>query len=229
MGMLPEQQQLIFDAFVQLPTAVHRGTGGLGLGLSLCATIIAAMGGQLQVESAPHQGTTIWCDLPFSESSRRETDADTEPNITTEAMDTPPRPERPLKLLVVEDNAVHRLFLCHALRKAGHEVIEVDNGDAALEWSAREDFDLILLDCQMPRLSGFDAVRAIRARERSSGDYLPVLAITAHATIQDARRCREAGMDSYLTKPYSLDQLWTKVRSIAGLKRISVLRDPRKA
>jgi signal transduction histidine kinase/CheY-like chemotaxis protein len=108
---------------------------------------------------------------------------------------------RPLRILLAEDNPVNQKVGVRLLEKQGHSVVLVSTGAEALESSARERFDVILMDIQMPVMNGYDATRAIRARERSEGGHVPVIALTAHALQGDREICLDAGMDDYLSKP----------------------------
>jgi len=108
---------------------------------------------------------------------------------------------QPLSILLAEDNPVNPKVGGRLLEKLGHSVVLVSNGADALEAAAREDFDAILMDIQMPVMDGYDATRAIRARERNTGGHIPVIARTAHAMKGDREVCLDAGMDDYLTKP----------------------------
>jgi CheY-like chemotaxis protein/HPt (histidine-containing phosphotransfer) domain-containing protein len=106
-----------------------------------------------------------------------------------------------LDILLVEDNPVNRRLAQHVLEKAGHRVVAADNGAAALETLERRHFDLVLMDVQMPRMDGIETTAAIRNREKITGGYTPVVALTAHAMVGDRERCLKAGMDGYLIKP----------------------------
>ena len=119
------------------------------------------------------------------------------------------RPRRRLRILVAEDNAVNRKLATTLLRKRGHTVTAVENGRAAVESldEAARPFDVLLLDLQMPEMSGFETAQAIRDRERSSRQHLPIIAFTAHAMQGDRERCLAAGMDGYLSKPIDVDAL----------------------
>jgi CheY-like chemotaxis protein len=108
---------------------------------------------------------------------------------------------RPLRILLAEDNPVNQKVGVRLLERQGHSVALVSTGAEALESSAREKFDMILMDIQMPVMNGYDATRAIRARERNTGGHLPVIALTAHAMRGDREICVDAGMDDYLSKP----------------------------
>jgi CheY-like chemotaxis protein/HPt (histidine-containing phosphotransfer) domain-containing protein len=118
------------------------------------------------------------------------------------------------KILLVEDNPVNREVATQMLAAMRCEVQEVANGKEAVEIVRREDFDLALMDCEMPVMDGYAATKAIREWERDSGDHrhLPIVALTAHVLPEDRRRCNEAGMDGYLSKPFSMDSLRTALK-----------------
>ena len=119
-----------------------------------------------------------------------------------------------LRILVAEDNAVNQRVARGLLSKRGHEVIMVGNGREALEALAGEHrFDLVLMDVQMPEMDGLEATAAIRARERTLGGHVRIVAMTAHALAEDAGRCLHAGMDGYLSKPLDVKVLWTIVEA----------------
>jgi signal transduction histidine kinase/DNA-binding response OmpR family regulator len=116
--------------------------------------------------------------------------------------------QRPLRVLLAEDNAVNRALMVSLLRKRGHFVVIAENGREAVEAHAREELDVILMDVQMPEMDGFQATAAIREREAGSGRRLPIIALTAHAMTGDRERCLAAGMDFYLTKPVRTGDLY---------------------
>jgi two-component system, sensor histidine kinase and response regulator len=106
-----------------------------------------------------------------------------------------------LRVLLVEDNPVNRKLAVHVLEKDGHSVVAAENGEAALAALESAAFDLVLMDVQMPRMDGIEATRAIRDKERTTGEHVPIIALTAHAMAGDRERCLQAGMDGYLIKP----------------------------
>ncbi|HEY7449594.1 MAG TPA: response regulator [Vicinamibacterales bacterium] len=127
-------------------------------------------------------------------------------------------PSRALRVLVAEDNAVNRQLVTTLLKKRGHRVTAVEDGRAAvsaLESADGRKFDVVVMDLQMPTMSGFEAVQAIRTREHHLGTHMPVIALTAHAMQGDRERCLEAGFDGYLTKPIEVDRLVTTVERFA--------------
>ena len=129
-----------------------------------------------------------------SGSIRRETAHDPARSRATQAGGA-------LNLLLVEDNPTNRLLAQRVLQRAGHDVTMAENGAIALDRLARQCFDLVLMDVQMPKLGGIEAAIAIRREEETTGGHVPILALTAHAMVQDRERCMSAGMDGYLTKP----------------------------
>jgi two-component system sensor histidine kinase/response regulator len=128
--------------------------------------------------------------------------------LTTSA---PPPAIGTKKILIAEDNVVNQRVASALLSKRGHHVTVVANGLEAVESVAREDYDLVLMDVQMPEMDGFEATEAIRARERVTGGHLRIIAMTAHALSGDAERCLERGMDAYVSKPISAARLYSIV------------------
>ena len=126
------------------------------------------------------------------------------------------RDEQSLRILLAEDNAVNQKVTVLLLKKQGHAVTVAGNGALALDALEHEPFDLVLMDVQMPVMDGYDATRAIRERERGSGRHIPIVAMTAHAMKGDRETCLDSGMDDYLSKPISADELSLVVNRWAG-------------
>jgi CheY-like chemotaxis protein/HPt (histidine-containing phosphotransfer) domain-containing protein len=125
---------------------------------------------------------------------------------------------RPLRILVAEDNLVNRKLVTRLLQKRGHRISSVDNGRSALEAATSatgRQFDVVLMDVQMPEMNGLEATGAIRQRERASGRHVPIIALTAHAMPADRERCLAAGMDGYLAKPIDVEELIAAVEAYA--------------
>jgi CheY-like chemotaxis protein len=119
-----------------------------------------------------------------------------------------------LKILLAEDNAVNQTLAVRLLEKRGHEVVVSENGEAALEALNKQNFDLILMDIQMPQMNGLQATEAIRCKELTSGKHIPIIAMTAHAMAGDKERCLEAGMDAYISKPIRVDDLFSAIEEV---------------
>jgi len=129
-----------------------------------------------------------------------------------------PTPEgiKKLRILLAEDNKVNQKVASTMLTKRGHSVIIVENGKQALDILSRESFDLILMDIQMPEMDGYEATRAIREREKTTGFHIPIVAMTAHALKGDREKCIEAGMDDYIAKPIKMEELFKAVEGRGG-------------
>jgi CheY-like chemotaxis protein len=123
---------------------------------------------------------------------------------------------RMLSILLAEDNAVNQRLVARLLEKRGHTVEIASNGREVVEKSWRQNFDVVLMDVQMPELNGFDATRAIREREKRLGVRVPIIALTAHALNGDRERCLEAGMDDFVTKPIEPSELFAALERVAS-------------
>ncbi|MFN9919981.1 MAG: ATP-binding protein [Acidobacteriota bacterium] len=204
-GIEPEQQRLVFEAFSQADSSTTRRFGGTGLGLSISKELVRMMGGELKVDSKPGQGSKFFFRLRLSAAAA--------------AMAPPPppallKPARAMRVLLAEDNEVNRILIQRILEKDSHRVTAVNNGRLALEALAREHYEAILMDVQMPELDGFAATREIRRKEAGMGLRTPVIALTALALKGDAEMCLEAGMDAYLCKPISAEELFALLARI---------------
>ena len=133
------------------------------------------------------------------------------PAEETHPLEPVPDHQTPLHVLVAEDNSVNQRLALRLLEKRGHRVKIVGNGAQAIEALAQDDFDVVLMDVQMPEMDGFQATAAIREQERASGDHMPIIAMTAHAMRGDRERCLEAGMDDYISKPLRAEDFYQVV------------------
>ncbi|MEZ4435606.1 MAG: ATP-binding protein [bacterium] len=194
-GIAPADRDRIFEPFVQADASTTRRFGGTGLGLAISRQIAQRLGGTLTVQSAPGEGSTFTLALPLAPTG---TDR---PLAATPAGGTP-RSFQGCRVLLVEDNPINRLVVEEMLRRLGCRITVAEDGEDALRHVA-ERFDIVLMDCQMPRMDGYEATRALRGR----GVDGPIVALTAHAMEGDRERCIAAGMDDYVTKPLSRDGL----------------------
>jgi PAS domain S-box-containing protein len=186
-GISPEQQHLLFKDFAQLNGSTTRKYGGTGLGLVISQRLVHAMHGTIGVISVPERGSTFWfaARLP----------ATTAPASSSGVVQAFAR-----RILVVDDNPINRIVAEALLKKDGHLVVLVADGTEALEAVQSEDFDLVLMDLQMPVMDGVEATRCIRALAPPPGN-VPIVALTASAMADQVAMCREAGMNDYLSKP----------------------------
>ncbi len=225
-GIPPDKLQSIFDAFNQADTSDTRRYGGTGLGLAICSRLVELMGGQLQVESQEGKGSRFELQAPLRVGDRqavsnpaaplaaddRAVDS-VRPTASAPHRDPPPaagsttgpaaQPATvpPVRILLVEDSVTNQKLALGLLKKGGHEVSVACNGQEAVDAVERGQFDLVLMDVQMPVMDGLEATRLIRQAEQQSGTHLPILALTARAMQGDRELCLEAGMDGYVAKP----------------------------
>ncbi len=198
-GIPDEKQSLIFDAFTQADGSTTRRHGGTGLGLSICRQLVQLMQGDLRVKSAPGVGSVFTVQLSLPCRLR---------GAKTEA---PLEQPSPLHLqghaLLVEDNIVNQTVTKGMLHLLGIAVDTASDGEQALQLIKEKRYDIVLMDCQMPTLDGFETTRQLRLREAGTLSRVPVIALTANAMEGDRERCLAAGMDDYLAKPISRDTL----------------------
>ncbi len=206
-GMSEEVQRLLFESYVQPDPSTTRRYGGTGLGLAISRQLTTLMGGEIGVTSAPGEGTsfvfTIRCKA-----------AQLQPELALEDL-TPalPPPTAPYRVLVAEDNRTNQMVAAGMLSLHGCVCEFASNGREAVAavQAQRNRFDLILMDCSMPELDGYDATAQIRALEQPLGRHTPVVAMTANTQRGDAEKCLAAGMDDYLAKPITLVELRHKL------------------
>src|ERR1017187_8496284 len=204
-GIRPEHAVGLFAPFVQADVSTTRKYGGAGLGLSISKSLVEMMGGTIGYHSTAGAGSTFWFTAVF-DTPPAPAPASTALGAPTVAV--PPanarRPRRDARILVAEDSPTNRLVLLAQLEKLGYQAQAVANGVEAVAAVQREEYDLVLMDCQMPLMDGFEATRRIR---RSPRPHVPIIAVTAHAMVGDRQRCIREGMDDYLSKPVALDPL----------------------
>ena len=209
-GIPPERQAAIFESFTQADGSTTRRYGGTGLGLTISRQLITLMGGVIGVESEAGRGSRFWIEITLDKQDRfeREQQAKLSPAVV-------PLPSNMLRILLADDNSINQMVALRLLQRSGistENITVVENGREALTALESGDYDIVLMDIQMPEMDGFEATRAIRSRERAnSADgaerRMPVIAMTAHAMAGDRERCLSAGMDDYITKPLRTEEL----------------------
>jgi len=195
-GIPAEKVPLIFEKFTQADSSISRKYGGTGLGLAITKRLVELQGGQIRVESRVGRGSTFTVEIPFEIAPAAETPVETRLEQPTAAPTA-----KVARLLLVEDNAVNQRVVLAMLRKKNFAIDVANNGQEALDKLERatERYNVVLMDVQMPVLDGLETTRAIR--RNPSWDYLPIIAMTAHAMIGDRERCLQAGMNAYISKP----------------------------
>lgn len=201
-GIPQQAQSTLFHAFTQADGSTTRKYGGTGLGLAIVSQLVHMMDGTLGVESVEGQGSAFWFSASFQCGSEK-------PEIVERGITQKKTPLLNAKVLLVEDNEINQMVAQKMLEKVGIKAVLANNGVEALKALDEQAFDLILMDCQMPEMDGFDATREIRRlhlRSLSDG-HLPVVAMTANVMSGDKERCLEVGMDDYIGKPVQRDKL----------------------
>jgi len=204
-GIVPEKQALIFEAFTQADGSTTRKYGGTGLGLTISARLVEMMGGRLAVESIPGAGSTFRFTIPLAPA----------PSVGT--LEEPVAPAKPLprlRILVAEDNQVNRMLVTRVLEKHGHEVLAAGDGREVLEILERSPVDVVLMDLEMPHLGGTETVARIRERERAGAKKTIIIALTAHALPGVRERCLAAGMNGYIAKPVRRSALFAAIAAV---------------
>ncbi len=205
-GIPAAKMARMFEKFDQADASMSRRFGGTGLGLAITHRLVQLMNGEVGVESQPALGTTIWFTLPLYAAAAGPKATAPSPGLLS------------ARILLVEDNPVNQLLARKFLAMLGTEVEVAHDGFAAIEAAAARPFDAILMDCQMPECDGYQATRAIRERPGPNANT-PIIALTANAGADDRRRCLEAGMTGFLSKPFSITDLENSIRTHCAIVR----------
>ncbi|MFM1873498.1 MAG: hypothetical protein RL398_2920, partial [Planctomycetota bacterium] len=209
-GITEAQRELLFREFSQADSSTRRRFGGTGLGLAICRRLLSLMRGTIGVDSEPGRGSTFWFEAPLLVGTSAMLQAG-RPEAVQVSEGSWPGGVRP-RVLLVEDNDVNRRLAGSFLAGLDCEVLTATNGREAVDLYGRQDISLVLMDCLMPEMDGFEATREIRAHEQSSGRRCPIVALTANAMPGDRRRCLDAGMDDFLSKPFRKADLQLMLR-----------------
>ena len=204
-GISDEIQAKLFTAFTQADGSTTRKYGGTGLGLAIVKQLVEKMEGSYGVESELDKGALFWVSIPFEKSAEKLDSLNEKRSIKLEGLTG--------KVLLVEDNPVNQMVASKMLDTLGLTVVLAANGQEAVDLLKEEEFNAVLIDCQMPVMDGFEATRCLREFESNvAKPPVPVIAMTANVMQGDKELCLEAGMDDYLGKPVKLDQLSEKLQ-----------------
>ncbi|WP_108651353.1 response regulator [Dongshaea marina] len=214
-GMTQQQQQSVFDPFVQADSSITRRFGGTGLGLAISRKFVMALGGEIRIESEPGVGSSFIMVFELDKDSVGEL-------LSPEQLLAQPEPEQDLRgqnwefpdaqVLVVDDGLENRELIKLVLAEQGIAADEAHDGAQALRAVSRKAYDLVLMDVQMPNMDGYTSV----CKMREQGLELPVIALTAHAMKGIEQRCLDAGYSGYMSKPIQIDKLLKLLASLLG-------------
>ena len=210
-GIAEDTLPKLFTDFTQADTSITREFEGTGLGLAICRRLVELMGGDIGAESELGEGSTFWFILPcvLATSEVPEEDGAGEPErVMAETVES-------LNLLVAEDNEINQRIIAEVLDTFGHQHDIVDDGDAAVSAHEQGDYDLIVMDVRMPKVSGPDATRMIRRMEGPKSE-IPIIALTADAMVEHRKGYFEAGMDGVATKPIDRNELAMAINDAIG-------------
>ena len=212
-GMSPAQLETIFSPFTQADASISRRFGGTGLGTTIARQLVAQMGGEIHVESAPGEGSTFRVSIPLTLGKP--------PQQSDEALSAADLPV--MRILIADDVPQNLELLTLVLQRAGHTVVSAKDGAEAFERYTHEAVDLVLMDVHMPSVDGLQATRLIRQHERTRGlDPVPIVALTASVMAEDRAAARQAGMDGFALKPIEPQDLFEEISRVLDAARAKV-------
>ncbi len=212
-GIAADKIDGIFDVFAQADVSTTRRFGGTGLGLTISRRLIEMMGGRVWVESEEFAGSTFYFTVKLSVGKKKAGVALKEKVVLVKEVITLEEKEKrqQISILLAEDNIVNQKMAVRMLEKKGWIVKSAINGRQVLEYLDQGEFDLILMDAQMPVMDGYEATRMIRKKEEKEGGHIPIIALTARVMSGDKKKCLKCGMDGYVSKPIDRQKLYEVV------------------
>ena len=204
MGIPPEKQETIFESFEQVTNDTTRSFGGAGLGLSIVKQLVTLQNGEIFVISKPGQGADFHFRLAFVRLDDAASKAIPEKTTTANASG------KGIRVLVVEDNLVNQMLVLKVLKRQGFETDMAENGLIALDKVENNDYDIILMDLQMPKMDGYEATQKIRSLTTDKKD-IPIMALSAHTFKGEYELCIAMGMDDFISKPFDINELYGKI------------------
>jgi signal transduction histidine kinase/FixJ family two-component response regulator len=214
-GIASDAKEKLFRAFTQVDSSISRRFGGTGMGLAICARLVARMGGTISLDSIPGQGSTFRFEIALRQAPSPSTTIGQSPTMG-QARTGPVDRNAKLRVLVVEDNGTNRLVATRMIERLGHRVDGVADGAEAVAAVSAERYDVVLMDVMMPGMDGLAATRTIRATAGIAGQT-PIIGLTANTQASDEAACLAAGMDGFVSKPVTAEQLAAAIgRTLAG-------------
>lgn len=207
----------IFESFCQADGSTTRKYGGTGLGLAICKQLVALMGGEIGVESGVGIGSRFWFTAVFKKADEAPSATDLKndkiyaaPSI--ERKNSMPS-DKPIRILMAEDDPINQMVAKAYLKKLGYEFDLAADGLEAVNLLELNDYDIVFMDCMMPKMGGFEATAIIRSSSSKVRDHkIPIVALTANAVSGDREKCLEASMDDYMSKPFDIEEMQKMVK-----------------
>jgi signal transduction histidine kinase/ActR/RegA family two-component response regulator len=209
-GIPKDKQEKIFDLFEQASNEMTRKFGGTGIGLSIVKHLVALQHGEISVSSIPGEGSEFCFRLPFFLKNIEDSGSQlSKPGLKASTLTS--EYGKGIKVLIAEDNAINQLLVLKLLQKHSYQTTVAENGKVALEKYIENDFDIILMDLQMPEMDGYEATTNIRNLD-SEKRNVPIVAMTAHTITGDYEKCMAIGINEYISKPFHPDELYEKIQ-----------------
>jgi len=219
-GIPAEKLQGIFEPFTQADSSTTRKYGGTGLGLAISKQLAEMMGGRICIESIEGEGSTFW----FTAVLGIQKDAvplTAQPVSTEKPADPVERDLSGIRILIAEDEPINQIVTMSIIRKSGYQADLARNGSEALKMLEENDYTLVLMDCMMPEMNGYEATAAIRdPASKARNHNIPVIALTARAMREDQEQCLAAGMDDFLSKPLEVAELVAMIEKWSDRERL---------
>ncbi len=220
-GIPKEKISTVFELFTQASDDINRKFGGTGLGLSIVKKLVELQGGLIDVSSEIDKGTTFTFSIPFDLPEAYELESMMEAET-----DTGEEINNGIRILIVEDNDINRLVINKLMKDWDVEIHNAVNGEDAIKRIKAEDFDVVLLDIEMPVMNGYQCIREIRTSLPEGKCNIPVMAMTAHATKEEREKCLNLGMNDYLSKPFDPEDLKAKINALTGIAQQAITAEP---
>ena len=221
-GIVKSKLEYIFKAFAQAKSTTSRKYGGTGLGLTIVKRLVELQGGSISIKSEPGKGTEFILVIPYQkDKSPNRDDQVAIGSVTGIRNGRSLERLKGLQVLLAEDNPVNQLVTKDLLQSVGVEVMSVNNGVEAIRSLESAEFDVVLMDIQMPVMDGYQAMKHMRTEMEGNNRTVPILALTAHATEGEMEKCTAGGANDYLSKPFNPQDLFTKIAELTGKSAIA--------